>query len=98
MRLITGKGYVGGGPLFADSFINAYVELDDLLADDIYSFQSDLLHFLTERFQVKDYAHLVGTNFSAQFSKAHQAGEGRRGRSAARPFLTILAFFSSTRN
>lgn len=75
MRLLTSKGYVDGDPLFADSFINAYVDLDDLLADDIYSFQSDLLHFLTERFQVKRYEHLIGTNFSAQFDKAHQAGK-----------------------
>lgn len=75
MRLITGKGHVGGGPLFADSFIAAYVDLDDLLADDVYSFQSDLLHFLTERFQVKDYARRIGTNMKPQYSKAHRAGK-----------------------
>ncbi len=75
MRLITAKGYVGGGPLLADSFISAYVDLDDLMADDLYSFQSDLLHFLTERFQVKDYERQIGTDFSAQFKKAHQAGK-----------------------
>lgn len=75
MRLITGKGYVGRGPLFADDFRSAYVDLDDLMADDLYSFQSDLLHFLTERFQVKNYERLIGTDFSAQFEKAHQAGK-----------------------
>lgn len=75
MRLINHEGRVGGGNLFADSFIAAYVDLDDLLADDLYSFQSDLLHFLTERFQVKDYDRKVGTNFSGEFPKAHRAGK-----------------------
>ena len=74
LRLITSKGYVDG-PLFADDFIRAYVDLDDLLADDIYAFQSDLLHFLTERFQVKDYARLIGTDFFKQFKKSHRAGK-----------------------
>lgn len=79
MRLITHQGrerirgrYV---PVIADSFISAYVDLDDLLADDVYSFQSDLLHFLTERFAVRDYARLIGTNFSNRFPRAHRAGK-----------------------
>ena len=75
MRLITSKGYLGGRPLFADDFTTGYVDLDDLMADDIYSFQSDLLHFLTERFQVKDYERLIGTDFTAKFDKAHKAGK-----------------------
>jgi hypothetical protein len=75
MRLITARGYVAGGPLFADSFQDAYVDLDDLLADDVYSFQSDLLHFLTERFQVKDYERKIGTALGAEFPKAHRAGK-----------------------
>ena len=75
MRLITAKGYVGGGPLVADSFIAAYVDLDDLMADDLYSFQSDLLHFLTERFQVKGYDRKIGTALGGQFDKAHKAGK-----------------------
>lgn len=75
MRLITSKGYVAGGPLFADSFMSAYVDLDDLLADDIYSFQSDLLHFLTERFHVKDYDRKIGTDMDGQFPAAHRAGK-----------------------
>jgi hypothetical protein len=80
MRLLTHRGRVRGAggtfvPLLADSFIAAYVDLDDLMADDEYSFQSDLLHFLTERFQVRDYARLIGTDFSAQFPRAHRAGK-----------------------
>lgn len=75
MRLITAKGYVGRGPLFADDFQSGYVDLDDLMADDLYSFQSDLLHFLTERFQVKNYERRIGTNLEPQFKKAHQAGK-----------------------
>jgi len=75
MRLITAKGRVGGGPLFADSFVSAYVDIDDLLADDVHSFQSDLLHFLTERFTVKDYERKIGTNIGGEFPKAHAAGK-----------------------
>ena len=83
MRLLTSKGYVGSGttfnPLFADMFTDAYVDLDDLLADDIFSFQSDLLHFLTERFHVKNYARRIGSwttrEFRAEFPKAHSAGK-----------------------
>ncbi|MGZ4925779.1 MAG: eCIS core domain-containing protein [Halobacteriota archaeon] len=75
MRLITRKGYVGGGPLMADSFVSGYVDLDDLLADDVYSFQSDLLQFLTERFQVRDYARRIGTHLHPLFPKAHLAGK-----------------------
>jgi Domain of unknown function (DUF4157) len=75
MRLITHQGLVGGSNLFADSFVSAYVDLDDLMADDLYSFQSDLLHFLTERFQVKDYDKKIGTNMGGEFPKAHQAGK-----------------------
>jgi hypothetical protein len=75
MRLINHRGRVGGEHLFADSFISAYVDLDDLMADDIYSFQSDLLHFLTERFQVEDYDRKIGTDMSALFPKAHRAGK-----------------------
>jgi hypothetical protein len=74
MRLITSKGYVDGEPLFADSFELAYVDIDDLLADDLYSFQSDLLHFLTERSQVKNYAKRIGTIVPG-YQPAHMAGK-----------------------
>lgn len=75
MRLITHKGLVGGSNLFADSFVHGYVDLDDLMADDLYSFQSDLLHFLTERFQVKGYERKIGTALGPEFPKAHKAGK-----------------------
>jgi len=75
MRLINAKGLVGGGALLADSFISGYVDLDDLMANDMYSFQSDLLHFLTERFQVKDYDRKIGTNFGRKFPSAHRKGK-----------------------
>jgi hypothetical protein len=75
MRLITAKGRVGGKPLFGDSFRRAYVDLDDMMKDDIYAFQSDLLHFLTERFVVKDYAKKIGTNMGGLFDKGHRAGK-----------------------
>ena len=80
MRLVTSAGYVGGNgnyqPVFADSFRTGYVDLDDLMKDDLVSFQSDLVHFLTERFQVKDYARRIGTNIQQSvFDKAHAAGK-----------------------
>jgi hypothetical protein len=75
LRLITHEGMVGGGNLLADSFISAYVDIDDLMADDLYSFQSDLLHFITERFQVKHYDKKIGTNMGGQFETAHKAGK-----------------------
>jgi hypothetical protein len=75
MRLITHRGLVDGQTLVADSFISAYVDLDDMMKDDLYSFQSDLMHFLTERFQVKNYDKKIGTDFSALFPKAHKAGK-----------------------
>ncbi|MBP8132841.1 MAG: DUF4157 domain-containing protein [Zoogloea sp.] len=75
MRLITAKGRVGGQALFGDSFRAAYVDLDDMLKDDIYSFQSDLLHFLTERFVVRNYDKKIGGNMDGLFKKAHRAGK-----------------------
>ena len=75
MRLINAQGRVAGLPLFADSFQSAYVDLDDLLADDPYSFQSDLLHFLTERFVVKDYDKKIGTTMDGKFNEGHRAGK-----------------------
>jgi Domain of unknown function (DUF4157) len=75
MRLITSKGRVGGGTLFGDSLQAAYVDVDDMLADDDFSFQSDFLHFLTERFQVKDYARRIGTSMDKEFPRAHRAGK-----------------------
>ena len=81
LRLITHAGRVGPvggpfGPLRADSFIAGYVDLDDLLADDDHSFQSTMVHFLTERFQVPRYAHLIGMDavLGPLFDRAHAAG------------------------
>ncbi len=79
MRLITSAGLVRGGggnyePLLIDSFIAAYVDLDDLLASDDLSFQLNLIHILVERFKVKDYERLIGTNIPrATFRRAHRA-------------------------
>jgi hypothetical protein len=80
MRLITSAGRVMGRAgyqtLLADSFTAAYVDLDDLLADDVHSFQSDLLHFLTERFHVPGYERMIGTAaLAARFDPAHKAGK-----------------------
>lgn len=80
MRLITSAGLVMGPggyqTLLADSFTAGYVDLDDLLADDDYSFRSDLLHFLTERFHVPGYERMIGTPaLAARFDPAHMAGK-----------------------
>lgn len=51
MRLTAGADRVGGGgnftTLLGDSLRAANVDLDDLMADDDFSFRSDLVHFLT---------------------------------------------------
>ncbi|MCS6825256.1 MAG: DUF4157 domain-containing protein [Caldilinea sp.] len=74
MRLITSSGRVDGAPLLVDSFIAGYVDLDDMLASDDLSFQMNLIHLLTERFRVRNYARRIGTDFSALFDRAHRAG------------------------
>lgn len=84
MRLITSSGYVrsgtGGGyePLTIDEWVSAYVDLDDLLASDDVSFQTNLVHFLTERFATPNYEKRIGapktlTEFYKVHSVAHDA-------------------------
>jgi len=75
MRLITGAGYVGGGPLLMDSLQLGYVDLDDLMASDDLGFQSVIIHFLTERFNVRNYARRLGmANVGAEWSRVHPLG------------------------
>jgi len=87
MRLTTGANLVGapGGPfqtLLGDSLRAAYVDLDDILADDDFSFRSDLVHFLTERFSVQNYARRIGAEqgdpafiSQAEFQRGHRLGK-----------------------
>ena len=58
---------------FVDSFVMGYVDLDDMMSNDLLSFQPDLLHFLTERFGVKKYAKRLGCNMG-DFDKRHRKG------------------------
>lgn len=79
LRLINGAGRVDNGsggfdPLLFDSFIAAYVDVDDLLASDDNAFQMVLLHFLAERSSTRNYARRIGTDMSASFGRAHSAG------------------------
>jgi hypothetical protein len=74
MRLITNEGLVGGQRLLIDSLQLAYVDLDDMLACSDLSFQLNLLHFLEERFDVRDYERRIGTNMGADFPRAHRRG------------------------
>ncbi len=80
LRLITSKGLVGDRAsgfqtLLIDSFAAGYLDMDDMKASDDTSFQMNLIHLLTERFRVRNYARRIGTNFSdAEFQRAHQAG------------------------
>jgi hypothetical protein len=82
-RLITSSGLVsqvlpggaiGFGPLLVDSFISGYLDIDDMLASDDATFQLQWVHILTERSNVPNYARRIGTDMSAQFPAAHQAG------------------------
>jgi hypothetical protein len=87
MRLTTGANRVaaGGGTfttLLGDSLRAAYVDLDDLMADDDFSFRSDLVHFLTERFSVRNYARRIGAELGdpsrisqAEFNRGHRMGK-----------------------
>lgn len=80
LRLITSEGRAGSRAtgfqtVLIDFFDAAYVDLDDLRASDDNSFQMNLIHLLTERFAVRNYARRIGTNFSdAEFQRAHAAG------------------------
>ncbi|MGD9928925.1 MAG: hypothetical protein AB7U05_02805 [Mangrovibacterium sp.] len=75
MRLITGAGYVGGGPLLVDSLQLGYVDLEDLLVSDDLGFQSNILHFLAERFAVRGYNRRLGTaGVGAEWARVHPMG------------------------
>ncbi|MGH3804348.1 MAG: hypothetical protein ACRDTD_30270, partial [Pseudonocardiaceae bacterium] len=74
LRLIDRTGYVGGIPLAFDSMQEGYVDLDDLLASTDLAFQLLLIHFLTERSQIRDYARRIGTDLSGLYPAAHRAG------------------------
>ena len=82
MRLITGAGYVQANPGAAfepalqDSWISGYVDLDDLLASDDLGFKTQLVHFLTERAQTRNYERRIGSStFTlAEFNRVHQRG------------------------
>lgn len=75
LRLITRAGLVDGQRVTIDDFDRGYVDLDDMLASSDISFQMNLIHFLTERFSVRNYERRIGTHFSnPEFNRAHQAG------------------------
>jgi hypothetical protein len=84
LRLITGAGRVsnaagGFDPLLFDSFVSAYVDVDDLLASDDNAFRLVLVHFLTERLSTANYARRIGIetgpgNLPDAFDRAHRAG------------------------
>ena len=75
MRLITRAGLSFGQPVFVDEMLTGYVDVDDLLASDDRSLQLNLVHILTERGAVRDYARRIGTRFSRrEFDRAHAAG------------------------
>jgi hypothetical protein len=74
MRLITRHGLVDGEALLIDSLQLAYVDVDDMMGSDDLSFEMNLIHFLTERFRVRNYERRIGTDMSADFPRAHAAG------------------------
>lgn len=58
-----------------DSLQLGYVDLDDLMASDDLGFQSVMLHFLTERFNVRDYNRRLGTaGVGAEWARVHPLG------------------------
>jgi hypothetical protein len=80
LRLVPSTTEVKG-----DMFWEGYVDLDDLMASDDLGFQSLMLHFLAERFNVNRYAHRIGTDDlspinlttlrpNPEFTRAHEVG------------------------
>ena len=57
LRLVPSTKQVIG-----DSFMEGYLDLDDLMASDDLAFQSLLLHILAERFSVNRYTQRIGTD------------------------------------
>ena len=90
LRLITGRGFVPGadgafGPLVHDSFVSAYLDLDDLLASDGPGFQTQMVHILTERLATRNYAQRIGSfpNTPAtlgEFNRAHDIAHDAEAR------------------
>lgn len=80
LRLITRAGRARDQPVgpflavTADQFVSGYVDLDDLMAADDTAFKLMLVHFITERLQVPNYARRIGTNINPLFARAHAAG------------------------
>jgi hypothetical protein len=75
MRLITRAGRVGGQTVLIDDFVRGYVDIDDLLASDDITFRLELVHFLAERFAVRNYERRIGTGpLEAEFNRAHRTG------------------------
>jgi hypothetical protein len=82
LRLITSHGRVGGNPVVGDTFLQGYVDLDDLMASDDVSFQSILLHILQERAATNRYAQRIGSPSldsntpvgRRAFNRGHRAG------------------------
>ncbi len=85
LRLITGSGYVQenpGGPFepaLHDTWTSGYVDLDDLMASDDLGFKTQLVHYLTERAQTRNYERRIGTfpptlATLAEFNRVHQRG------------------------
>jgi Domain of unknown function (DUF4157) len=80
MRLTSGADRVGVpghfGSLVGDSFAEGNVDLDDLLADDDFSFRSGIVHFLTERASVPNYAKCVRINpTDSEFHRGNRLGK-----------------------
>jgi len=82
MRLITGAGYVQANPgapfepALQDTWTSGYVDLDDLMASDDLGFKTQLVHFLTERAQTRNYERRIGspTFTLAEFNRVHRRG------------------------
>jgi len=82
MRLITSAGTLNGNPIVIDTFLHGYVDLDDLMASDDTSFQSNMVHILAERAVTNRYEQRIGSpSLNANtpaglraFNRSHRAG------------------------
>ena len=60
--------------VFIDSFGSGSVDSADMLVLSTTMFKASLIHFIVERFAVKDYEKNKSTTSAADFKKAHKAG------------------------
>ena len=61
--------------IFGDSFASGQVDYDDMMGMSSVLFRSNVMHFVVERFSIKDYETNKATASREDFLKAHKKGQ-----------------------